>query len=361
MLFLTGYPGFLGSALLPRLLAQRPEISAICLVQDKFRTLAEQRLEEQMRAHVGLQGRVRLISGDLTEANLGLDDTFDAKPITEIFHFAAVYDLAVTRELGMKVNVEGTRRVLDFAAECPKLQRLHYVSTCYVSGRHCGIFRETDLDKGQRFNNFYEETKFLAEVDVRHALEGGLPATVYRPAIVVGDSRTGQTQKFDGLYFVTELLLRQPRFLSVLPLVGDPDMARINLVPCDYIIDAILALSHLPESLGRTYQLADPEPLTIREAIDLCYQTTERTRTLELPLPKGLAKWNLKSVPPVQKMMGLPAEAIDYFVHPTHYTSEQSQHDLHKFSITVPPLPSYFAKLLEFQLANRGRGLGSLV
>src|SRR5207247_6389267 len=135
----------------------------------------------------------------------------------------AIYDLSVSRDAGMRVNVDGTRHVLDFAERCPSLQRFHYVSTCYVSGRHHGVFGEDDLDVGQRFNNFYEETKFLAEVEVRR--RSGLPVTIYRPSVVVGDSRTGETQKFDGPYFVIQWILRQPR-VAFLPVVGRPSRYR---------------------------------------------------------------------------------------------------------------------------------------
>ena len=111
----------------------------------------------------------------------------------------------------MRINVDGTRNVLDFAQEARNLRRLHYVSTCYVSGRTAGVFTEHDLEKGQSFNNYYEETKYLAEVEVQQRMRAGLPTTIYRPAIVVGDSRTGATQKYDGPYFVIRWLLRQPR------------------------------------------------------------------------------------------------------------------------------------------------------
>ena len=152
------------------------------------------------------------MAGDLTEPGLGLADGRRlAADVTEIWHLAAVYDLGVPRDVGMRVNVEGTRNVLRFAEGCPDLRRHHYVSTCYVSGRHCGPFHESDLDVGQAFNNFYEETKFLAEVRWPRPGHGGMPTSVYRPAIVVGDSRTGDTQKFDGPYFLLQWLLRQPQ------------------------------------------------------------------------------------------------------------------------------------------------------
>ncbi|MCB1034654.1 MAG: SDR family oxidoreductase, partial [Acidobacteria bacterium] len=201
--FFTGFPGFLGSELLPRVLERLSEDTAVCLIQGKFRDLAETRVEELTAAHPAIEGRVELVEGDITLPDLGLGEAQELKAeVTEIFHLAAVYDLSVPRKVGMKVNVEGTRYLLDFAQGCPNLKRFQYVSTCYVSGRYAGIFRETDLEKGQAFNNYYEETKYLAEVEVQARMKKGLPATIYRPAIVVGDSRTGATQKYDGPYYV---------------------------------------------------------------------------------------------------------------------------------------------------------------
>ena len=209
----TGYPGFLGSALLPRVLRRKPEATAVCLVQPKFAALALERAAQ-------FGDRVRIVEGDIT-APLALPTS----EVEEIYHLAAIYDISVSRDVGMRVNVDGTRHVLDFAERCRDLKHVHYVSTCYVSGRHDGVFRESDLDVGQRFNNFYEETKFLAEVEVRK--RAGLPVSIYRPAVVVGDSRSGATQKFDGPYFVMQWILRQPR-VAVLPVVGRPAKYRFN-------------------------------------------------------------------------------------------------------------------------------------
>ncbi|MBV9044635.1 MAG: SDR family oxidoreductase, partial [Alphaproteobacteria bacterium] len=210
----TGFPGFLGSELLPRLLRRAPGDEALCLVQSKFAELARERAR-------GLD-RVKLAEGDIT-APLAIDPT----DVTEIYHLAAIYDLKVPRELGLRINVDGTRNVLDFAERCPSLKRLHYISTCYVSGRYDGVFTEDDLEKGQRFNNFYEETKYLAEIDVRARMKQGLPATIYRPSVVVGDSASGATQKFDGPYFVIQWLMRQPR-MAVLPVAGRPSRYHFN-------------------------------------------------------------------------------------------------------------------------------------
>ena len=111
---------------------------------------------------------------------------------------AAVYDLTVPEAVAQRVNVDGTARIIDFCWSREHLHRLQYVSTSYVSGNYDGEFTEDGLDEGQGFLNHYESTKYAAELLVREAMEAGLPATIYRPGIVVGDSRTGETQKYDG-------------------------------------------------------------------------------------------------------------------------------------------------------------------
>ena len=154
---MTGFPGFLGGALLPGIL-RRTDGAAICLVQSKFVAVAKQRVAELSSAEPSLQGRIQLVEGDITQPGLGLAaDAF--KEVTEAWHLAAVYDLAVAREVAVRVNVDGTRNVLDALERCPGLTRLHYFSTCYVSGRYAGPFSEDDLEVGAPFNNYYEQTK----------------------------------------------------------------------------------------------------------------------------------------------------------------------------------------------------------
>ena len=334
-IFFTGYPGFLGAELLPRLLAASPETTARCLVQSKFAALARVRAAP-------LGKRVEIVEGDITAKLMARADD-----VTEVYHLAAIYDLMVPRHLAMRVNVEGTRNVLDFAAAAPRLERVHYVSTCYVSGRHPGLYRETDLQKGQRFSNYYEETKYLAEVEVQQRMRAGLPATIYRPSVVTGDSRTGATQKFDGPYFVMQWLLRQPR-IAVLPVAGNPSAYRFNVVPRDFIIDAIETLSAKSEAIGKVYQLADPEPMTVSETIDAVAAATGR-RVLRIPMPKAVAKAALDYVPGVYRLMRIPSAAVDYFTHPTTYDTTNVQRDL---GFPVPRFRDYLPRLVEFMKAH---------
>jgi thioester reductase-like protein len=278
--FFTGFPGFLGSELLPRVLARDEALEAVCLVQPKFTDLARERIEELRGRFPQIAERICIVEGDITAPSFGLRDISGiTEGVTEIFHLAAIYDLSVGRELAMRVNVDGTRNVIAFAESCSSLTRLHYVSTCYVSGRYPGIFTEAHLEEGQKFNNFYEETKFLAEVEVQRAMRAGLPATIYRPAIVVGDSVTGVTQKFDGPYFAIQWLLRQPS-IAMMPVVGDPRKTEFNVVPRDFILDAISYLSSLPESRGEVFNLADPEPLTVDELLGELARASTRPDTV---------------------------------------------------------------------------------
>jgi nucleoside-diphosphate-sugar epimerase len=348
---ITGFPGFLGSGLLPRILADN-DGTAVCVVQPRYRALAEHRVAELSSRDPSLAGRIDLVVGDITRPRMGLDDPASLEAdVTQVWHLAAVYDLTVARETGMRVNVEGTRYVLDVAGRCPGLERLHYFSTCYVSGRYAGPFGEDDLEVGAPFNNSYEETKHLAEAEVRARMAQGLPATIYRPSIVLGDSKTGETQKYDGLYFVLQLLLRQPP-VAAMPMFGDPTVYRANIVPCDFVVDAVAHLSGLPQSLGRTYHIADPRPLTIDEWYSALGEATGR-RIVRVPLPERLTRTAVAKIPGASSLLGVPSQMLDYFVHPTHYLTEHTQADLAGTGIACPPFTSYSGNIVDFMRTHR--------
>ncbi len=337
----TGFPGFLATALLPRVLARAPDAEAVCLIQSHNALAARQAVT---RMAGDLQARVRLVHGDITHDDLTegrLDDRF-----VEIFHLAAAYDLSVPRDLAMRVNVTGTRHVLEFARRCPGLRRFHYVSTCFVSGRYQGLFTELMLEEGQRFNNSYEETKYLAEVLVQRASREGLPVSIYRPAVVVGDSTTGETQKFDGPYVVIQLLLRQPR-VALMPVIGNPRCNTLNVVPRDYVVDAIAYLSAHATENAHVYHLADPAPITV----DVMLKELARAggcRLLQMPLPSSVAKFAIDHVPGVYPLLRIPSAAIDYFTHPTTYATDVTQQALAGSGIHCPQFPQYVGALIEF-------------
>ncbi|RMH61303.1 MAG: NAD-dependent epimerase/dehydratase family protein [Bacteroidetes bacterium] len=352
--FVTGFPGFLGSALVGRLLDRAGAGTTLtCLVQPRFRDVAVARVAALEAAWPAARGRLRLVEGDITRPDLGLGASGYAAlqaGVEAIYHLAAVYDLGVRREVGMRVNVDGTRHVLQLADGCSALRRLHYVSTCYVSGRYDGVFTEDDLDVGQRFNNHYEETKYLAEVAVQEAMRQGLPATVYRPAIVVGDSRTGATQKYDGPYYLIRWVLRWRR-VAPMPLFGDPHRVEVNLVPSDYVIDALAYLSAQSETAGRVYHLSDPRPETVDGVLRLIEQTTGR-RLLRLRLPPGPSLALMTHVPRLARWTGIEPQALPYFSHPTRYTCANTLRDLDGSGIACPALADYLPMLVAYVQAH---------
>jgi len=349
-LLMTGFPGFLGSALLPRLLARREGVRAICLVQPQHMELAQRRVREIEADHPHTLQRVELMEGDITAPGLGLDPAAHnvLQTVNEVWHLAAIYDLAVAQEVAQRVNVDGTAQILAFCQSRPQLSRLQYVSTCYVSGGYQGEFTEEALDAGQAFLNHYESTKFEAEMLVRKAMAAGLPATIYRPGIVVGDSRTGQTQKYDGPYFLAAFMQRQLP-LAVVPAVGDVDHVRVSLVPRDFVIEAMDQLSVLDGSIGRTFALTDPNPPTVRELVDL-FAAHLGKRVIWVRLPLGITRAVVGSVPGLERLLGLPAEALDYFASPTTYSTVNTASALDGTGLQCPPFESYAGRLLDFMV-----------
>jgi len=351
-LLMTGFPGFLGSALLPRLLARRDGAEAVCLVQQRHLVIARSRVKELEITHPDTAGRVRLLVGDITAADLGLtqDEHTRLDDVSEVWHLAAVYDLAVAPEIARRVNVDGTENVLAFCRDLPGLRRLQYVSTCYVSGRYEGEFAEDSLEEGQAFRNHYEQTKYDAEVLVRKAMADGLPATVYRPGIVVGDSATGATQKYDGPYFLASFLQRQLS-VALVPALGDADRVRVCLVPRDFVVGAMDELSVLKESAGRTYALVDPNPPTVRELVTIFAQHLG-TRVVWVPLPLRPVHTLVDRVPGMERLLGLPAEALDYFASPTTYGTGNTTRDLAASGLTCPRFETYADRLVDFMQAH---------
>lgn len=292
--------------------------------------------------------RIRLVAGDITKADLGLGADAESiqKDTVEVFHLAAVYDLAVKREFAVRVNIDGTKHVLNFCKKCPSLRRHQYVSTCYVSGRYDGVFHEEDLEKNQTFNNFYEETKHYAEVEVRKTRDQ-IPTTIFRPSIVVGDSETGATQKYDGPYFAIRYVLRQKTPVVVMPLVGEPAKNEMNIVPRDFVVDALTHLSGLIKTTGKTYALATPTPPTIRELIDTIEHASGK-RLIKIPLPLGVAKAAIDKVPGVEKFFGFPSDAVDYFVHPARYNMDNTLTAIEGTDLLVPRFQDYLPRMVDY-------------
>ena len=254
----TGATGFLGTAVIPRLLKSKP-----CSVYALVRAADPEQLEMRRRKFLSKlpdcvdSERIIFLNGDLTKPHLGLSqrdlDTVYAN-VDGIMHMAASTRFDLTREQAKHINIDGGHEITNLAWRLQregKLQRLDYVSTCYVAGDRKGRILETECDEGQTFRNSYEWSKATAETHLRQQMAKGLRATVYRPSIIVGDSQSGAAASFSALYIPVMVYYRG--WWRTLP--GNPD-TMIDLVPVDFVADAMLKLSKQEATLGKTFHLA---------------------------------------------------------------------------------------------------------
>jgi thioester reductase-like protein len=331
----------------PRLLDADPHLVAHCLVQSRFLVEARRAVHALGAAR---SARIRLAEGDVTRAGLGLaPGAVPREALQAVWHLAALYDLEADVERCRPVNVGGTAHVLAWMAALPAAIPLHYVSTCYVSGTHTGVFREEDLELGQGFKNGYEATKHAAEVLVRRAMADGQTATIYRPAIVVGDSASGATRKYDGPYFVIRMLLRQPR-LAVVPVPAGMAGASVNVVPRDYVAAAMATLAARPDSAGRTYHLAHPAPPTAAAMLQMIARASGRT-ALPVRVPGSVARALLRRSALLRRLL-LPPSLLDYFTHPVRYDTANAARDLADSGIAPPDFAAYVDRLVAFVRAH---------
>jgi nucleoside-diphosphate-sugar epimerase len=343
-LFMTGFPGFIANRLLERL--ARTDSRFILLVQPSFAT----RAREEIARISGLSGKsigeFHIVEGDISERGLSLN-TSDLNLVqqqpTRTFHLAAVYDLAVAQDLALKVNVGGTRNVLEVARSMPRLRQFHHVSTCYVAGKREGVILESELRHEAGYRNFYEESKYLAELEVDSAKKE-LPVTIHRPAVVCGDSLTGETGKYDGVYFLIHYLLRWPSVLSLIN-IGNHQVS-LNLVPVDFVVDAMAALAFDERAIGETLQLADPSPLTTNQLFNAIAKSIDDYKS-RITAPAKLVRFFLM-LPPSPKITGLPHHAVPYFFVKQLYDTSRAQRLLAAHNIRCPPFESYVDSIVDY-------------
>jgi len=340
--FLTGFPGFIGRRLVARLLEEDSDLRVVALV--------EPRMEDAARAAADELGgdRVEVLTGDIAERRLGLADSDWERLIAEVtsaFHLAAIYDLAVPLEIAQRVNVDGTGNVLELCAACEQLERLNYVSTAYVAGARGGVVYEHELALGQGFKNHYESTKFQAEVWVREAMDA-VPTTVYRPAIVVGDARTGATQKFDGPYYLLRVISFCEARGMPIPQFGRA-AAPFNVVPVDFVVDALVAGSLSPDAVGETLHLVDPEPVTASELLTLLAREYAG-REPSYRLPPRLVETSLRARTVRELFAGAPRESIGYLNHPVRFDTRNAGDLLAAQGLRCPRFEEYVGPMVRF-------------
>ncbi|CAM3474859.1 SDR family oxidoreductase [Corallococcus soli] len=338
--FLTGYPGFIGKRLVEHIAKEDPQGHIYALVQPKA-------FKEAQALAAKVQGaKVELLTGDAVDMHLGLSgEEYQrlCERVTDIFHLAAVAQLGVPKETAWRVNVDGTRNLLELARDCENLSRFSHFSTCYVSGDRVGVIAEDELDRGQSFRNAYEETKFQAERLVQRA-SATLPITIFRPSSVVGDSRTGAIDRFEGPYYLGILLVTSPLVVP-LPLPGN-GVAPLNVVPVDFVVEAVWRLSRDERAKGRTFHLVDPNPMSARRVYELIAEKSH----------KKLPRFNLSAraadvmlrLPLLEKLARPQRAAISYVNHLAIYNCHNTLELLDGTGVRCPPLSTYLDQLVAY-------------
>ncbi|OBA93060.1 short chain dehydrogenase [Mycolicibacterium mucogenicum] len=338
----TGGTGFIGRRVVSRILAQHDEAEVLVLV----RRASLARFEE-LAAEWG--DRAKPLVGDLTSAGLGLADLADLGPIDHVVHCAAIYDMTVDAATQRAANVEGTRAVIELARSLGAT--LHHVSSIAVAGNYRGIFTEDDFDVSQELPTPYHQTKFEAEQLVRAT--PGLRHRIYRPAVVVGDSRTGEMDKVDGLYYFFGVLSRLAALPKFTPMMV-PDTGRTNIVPVDYVVDALVALMHVEGRDGQAFHLTSPNPIGLKDI----YRGVAHEAglpPLRGTLPKATAAPVLKATGRAKILrnmaatqLGIPGEVLDVVDLAPSFASEKTIAALQGTGIVLPEFASYAPKLWRY-------------
>ena len=361
---LTGATGFVGMELLARFL-ERTDRRIYALVRAANEQEVAARVQHTLLTLFGPKHpyaeRVVGVGGDITRPGLGLGDQAPrlAEQVSEIVHGAASVSFELGLEESRAINVQGTRRMLQFADSVSKrggLRRLSYISTAYVAGEHSGQFSEDDLDVGQCFRNAYEQSKFEAERLVSRWRKR-MPITVLRPSIIVGERESGWTASFNVIYWPLRAFARGA--YVALPARRD---APVDVVPIDYVADAIFALSQAPEAEDGTYNLtAGPTTSSVGELVELATAFFERPapRLIEPSLYRRILHPLLirASRDQRQRRALKRSEAFfPYFATKVVYDDRRARVALRGADIRPTPLHQYFDRLAEFALeADWGR------
>jgi nucleoside-diphosphate-sugar epimerase len=342
--FITGFPGFIACRLVKRLAEEGARF--ILLTQAAFLTTAREEVAKIADETGVAVDNFRIVEGDITKFDLGISiaELENARrETTSVFHLAAIYDLAVAKDVATHVNLDGTRNVNNLARSIEHLRRYHYVSTCYVAGKRAGLIMEAELPHDAGFRNHYEETKYLAEMEVE-SLKSELPITIHRPAVVCGDSHTGETAKYDGIYHLIHYLRKWPGGLTRLN-IGNREVC-LNLVPIDFVIDAIVALAKDDRAIGATVQLADPAPLTTHQLFAEISKAIGG-RDSFATVPAGIV-YPVLMLPLAPRITGLPHSAVPYFFLEQTYDTTRARELLEPHGIRCPGFPEYVEALVNF-------------
>ncbi|HEX7644714.1 MAG TPA: SDR family oxidoreductase [Burkholderiaceae bacterium] len=347
--FVTGATGFIGKRLVKKLLARKGSV-----VYFLMREASRDKVAHLLDYWGVSKTRAIPVFGDLREARLGVskeDQKTLHKSIDHFFHLAAVYDLSADADEQMAVNVEGTRHTVALAnaigAKC-----LHHVSSIAAAGLYEGVFREDMFEEAENLDHPYFATKHESEKIVRH--ESKVPFRVYRPGMVVGDSKTGEMDKIDGPYYFFKPIQRVRQILPPwMPMIG-LEGGRINIVPVDYVVDAMDHIAHKDGLDGKCFHLTDPEPMRVGDVLNTFARSAHapvmglRINAALLGfIPKSVKKGMMSLTPvrrvrnAVMKDLGLPEDLMQFINYPTRFDNRDTAAALKGSGISCPRLADY--------------------
>jgi NAD(P)-dependent dehydrogenase (short-subunit alcohol dehydrogenase family) len=357
--FVTGATGFIGRHLVERLLEREGEIHVL------VREGSRERLDELIERW-GAQDRITPVVGDLAQPRLGLDDaTRDALrgSIDHFFHLAASYDMAADEATNQQLNVEGTEHAIELANDIEP-GRFHHVSSIAVAGTYDGHFTEDMFDEGQDLPHPYHRTKFESEKLVRERVKA--PWRVYRPAIVVGDSRTGEMDKIDGPYYFFKGIQKIRHALPEwFPLVSI-EWGRTNIVPVDWLTGAMDEIAHRDGLDGQAFHLVNPKPQKSGDVVNIFADAAHAPRAvmrvdkkLTDMMPKGVVRYAMQ-IPALQGIrdnllrdLGIPPDVMEHIGLVPQFDSRDTKRALAGSPYeTIPPLESYADKLWDYWERN---------
>jgi NAD(P)-dependent dehydrogenase (short-subunit alcohol dehydrogenase family) len=354
--FITGASGFIGKRLVKKLLEREGSV-----VYFLVRAVEADNVV-QLREYWGVEdSRAIPIVGDLTQAMLGVSKTDTkklSKKITHFFHLAAIYDLKADAETQQRANVDGTRNTVQFA-EAIEAKHFHLFSSIASAGLFEGLFREDMFEEAENLDHPYFRTKHDSEGIVRR--ECKIPWRIFRPALVVGDSRTGEMDKIDGPYYFFKLIQKMRKLLPPwLPTIGI-EGGRVNVVPVDFVVAAVDHIAHMRNEDGKCFHLVDPMPMRVGDLLNTFSRAAHAPEmgirfnaALFGFIPRHMRKALMALTPvrrvrnAVMKDLGLPDDILSFINYPTRFDCRETTRALKGSGIAVPPLDSYAWRLWDY-------------